>query len=198
MQSMERVFFSRSKLSTKNGSSKGSRQSGSGIRPSNSARLGQFLFAHVWLSMTEISRFGISLVCLPVASPHLHPIESVWGKLKHDLSPISTKSADHFRALVEDTFLELTGDSDSTNITRRRFSHVTGASLGLGLLPSSGLGETSDRGSENSSTEACQGIVQSLLARMTDEEKVGQCFFTYHAPEKTGCLMRILRKPLKD
>jgi transposase len=30
---------------------------------------------------------GIVLVFLPVASPHLQPIEPVWGKLKHDLSP---------------------------------------------------------------------------------------------------------------
>ena len=51
---------------------------------------------------------GISLVFLPVESPHLQPIEPVWGKLKHDLSRVSTESADHFRALVEETFLRLT------------------------------------------------------------------------------------------
>jgi transposase len=47
-------------------------------------------------------------VFLPVASPHLQPVESVWGKLKHDLSPVSTESADQFRALVKETFLDLT------------------------------------------------------------------------------------------
>lgn len=56
----------------------------------------------------KAAELGIVLVFLPVASPHLQPIEPVWGKLKHDLSPLSTESADHFRALVEKTFLDLT------------------------------------------------------------------------------------------
>lgn len=51
---------------------------------------------------------GISLVFLPVSSPHLQPIEPIWGSLKRYLSPVSTESADHFRALVEETFLDLT------------------------------------------------------------------------------------------
>jgi len=56
----------------------------------------------------KAAQLGIVLVFLSVASPHLQPIEPVWGKLKHDLSPILTESADHFRALVEETFLDLT------------------------------------------------------------------------------------------
>lgn len=59
-------------------------------------------------SREKAVELGIVLVFLPVASPHLQPIEAVWGKLKHDLSPVSTESADHFRALVEETFLDLT------------------------------------------------------------------------------------------
>jgi transposase len=51
---------------------------------------------------------GITLVFLPIASPHLQPIDPVWGVLKRAISPISTESADDFRALVEGTFLELT------------------------------------------------------------------------------------------
>ncbi len=56
----------------------------------------------------KAEELGISLVFLPVASPHLQPIKPVWNSLKRYLSPISTESADEFRALVEVTFLELT------------------------------------------------------------------------------------------
>ena len=40
----------------------------------------------------KAAELGIVLVFLSVASPHLQPIEPVWGKLKHDLSPISTET----------------------------------------------------------------------------------------------------------
>ena len=59
--------------------------------------------------LTTFSRSsGISLVFLPVASPHLQPIEPVWNSLKWTISPISSKSADEFRALIEAVFLKLT------------------------------------------------------------------------------------------
>jgi transposase len=51
---------------------------------------------------------GIRLVFLPVASPHLQPIEPVWNSLKRELSTISTETADEFRALLEEPFLKLT------------------------------------------------------------------------------------------
>ena len=57
---------------------------------------------------TRAEELGITLIFLPVASPHLQPIEPVWNSLKRTISPISTESADDFRALVEETFLTLT------------------------------------------------------------------------------------------
>ncbi len=57
---------------------------------------------------TRAEELGITLIFLPVASPHLQPIEPVWNNLKRAISPISTESADDFRALVEETFLTLT------------------------------------------------------------------------------------------
>ena len=57
---------------------------------------------------TRAADLGISLVFLPVASPHLQPIEPVWNSLKWTISPISSESADEFRALIEAVFLKLT------------------------------------------------------------------------------------------
>jgi transposase len=57
---------------------------------------------------TRAKELGITLVFLPIASPHLQPIEPVWNSLKRTISPISIESADDFRALVEETFLTLT------------------------------------------------------------------------------------------
>lgn len=57
---------------------------------------------------TRAKELGITLVFLPVASPHLQPIEPVWNSLKRYISPMSTESADDFRALIEETFLDLT------------------------------------------------------------------------------------------
>ena len=57
---------------------------------------------------TRAEELGITLIFLPIASPHLQPIEPVWNSLKRTISSISTESADDFRALVEETFLTLT------------------------------------------------------------------------------------------
>ena len=57
---------------------------------------------------TRAEELGITLVFLPLASPHLQPIEPVWNSLKRYLSPISSESVDEFRALVEEKFLRLT------------------------------------------------------------------------------------------
>jgi transposase len=57
---------------------------------------------------TRAEELGITLVFLPIASPHLQPIEPVWNSLKRTISPISVESADDFRALVEEVFLALT------------------------------------------------------------------------------------------
>lgn len=57
---------------------------------------------------TRAAELGITLVFLPLASPHLQSIEPVWNNLKRAVSPISTESADEFRALIEAIFLELT------------------------------------------------------------------------------------------
>lgn len=57
---------------------------------------------------TRAKELGITLVFLPIASPHLQPIEPVWNSLKRALSPLSFESADDFRALVEEIFLVLT------------------------------------------------------------------------------------------
>ena len=62
---------------------------------------------------TAIS-LGIDLVFLPPYSPFLNPIELVWKSLKRGLSPLIVESADHFRALVTETFLTL--------IRRRNFA----------------------------------------------------------------------------
>ena len=57
---------------------------------------------------TRAEELGITLVFLPIASPHLQPIELIWNSLKRTVSPTSTESADDFRALVEEIFLTLT------------------------------------------------------------------------------------------
>ena len=51
---------------------------------------------------------GIDLVFLPVGSPHLNPIEPVWKSLKWESSPLIVEGADHYRALLDDIFTELT------------------------------------------------------------------------------------------
>ena len=54
------------------------------------------------------TNLGIELVFLPPYSPFLNPIESVWKSLKRALSPLLVESADHFRALITESFLTLT------------------------------------------------------------------------------------------
>jgi len=54
------------------------------------------------------AQLGIDLVVLPVASPHLTPIEQSWKLLKWLISPITVESRDSFRSLVADTFFEIT------------------------------------------------------------------------------------------
>lgn len=54
------------------------------------------------------TQLGIDLVFLPVASPHLNPIEQVWKSLKWNISPIVVSSTDEFRSLVRDSFQRLT------------------------------------------------------------------------------------------
>ena len=62
-------------------------------------------FSHIsQFTRTRAEGLGITLVFLPVASPHLQLIEPVWNSLKRTISPITTESADDFRALVEETF----------------------------------------------------------------------------------------------
>ena len=51
---------------------------------------------------------GIDLVFLPVGSPHLNPIESVWKSLKWSISPIVVSSTAEFCTLVRDVFQQLT------------------------------------------------------------------------------------------
>ena len=57
---------------------------------------------------TRAAELGIRLVFLPIASPHLQPIDPIWGNLKQLISPISNESAEVVRALVEKTFRTLT------------------------------------------------------------------------------------------
>jgi transposase len=54
------------------------------------------------------AELGIELVFLPVGSPHLNPIESLWKSLKWELSPITVDSTDEFCSLVRDQFQQLT------------------------------------------------------------------------------------------
>jgi transposase len=54
------------------------------------------------------TELGIDLVFLPVASPHLNPIEQVWKSLKWHISPIAVASRAEFRNVVRDTFETLT------------------------------------------------------------------------------------------
>lgn len=54
------------------------------------------------------TQLGIDLVFLPVASPHLNPIEQVWKALKWEISPMTVDSTAAFRALVSETFHHLT------------------------------------------------------------------------------------------
>ena len=51
---------------------------------------------------------GIDLIFLPVGSPHLNPIESVWKSLKWESSPLSEEGADEYRALLDEIFTKLT------------------------------------------------------------------------------------------
>lgn len=54
------------------------------------------------------AELGIDLVFLPVASPHLNPIEPLWKSLKWQISPIAVDSTTEFCSLVRDQFEELT------------------------------------------------------------------------------------------
>lgn len=47
-------------------------------------------------------QLGIDFVFLPVGSPHLNPIESVWKSLKWEASRMIVESAAEFRALLDD------------------------------------------------------------------------------------------------
>jgi len=51
---------------------------------------------------------GIDLIFLPVGSPHLNPIESVWKSLKWESSPLIVEGADEYRALLDEIFTKLT------------------------------------------------------------------------------------------
>lgn len=51
---------------------------------------------------------GIDLIFLPVASPHLNPIEPLWKSLKREISPITVASTAEFCTLVRAQFQELT------------------------------------------------------------------------------------------
>lgn len=54
------------------------------------------------------TQLGIDLVFLPVASPHLNPIEQVWRALKWIISPIVADTRKEFRGVVRDAFYQLT------------------------------------------------------------------------------------------
>ena len=56
---------------------------------------------------TRARTLGIDLVFLPVGSPHLNPIESLWKSLKWSISPIAVSSTAEFCTLVRDAFQEL-------------------------------------------------------------------------------------------
>ncbi|MCU4752649.1 IS630 family transposase [Halobacteria archaeon AArc-curdl1] len=67
------------------------------------------LFSHTCeYTRKRASQLGIDLVFLPVGSPDLNPIESVWKSLKWELSPLIVESAEEFRALVSTVFERLT------------------------------------------------------------------------------------------
>ena len=52
---------------------------------------------------------GIDLIFLPVGSPDLNPIESVWKSLKWESSPLIVEDGDEYRALLDELYDELTG-----------------------------------------------------------------------------------------
>ena len=56
----------------------------------------------------QAHELGIDLVFLPVGSPHLNPIESVWKSLKWESSPLIVEGADEYRALLDEIFTKLT------------------------------------------------------------------------------------------
>lgn len=67
------------------------------------------LFSHTCeYTRRRATQLGIDLVFLPVGSPDLNPIESVWKSLKWEASPIIVESAEEFRALVSGLFDRLT------------------------------------------------------------------------------------------
>lgn len=70
------------------------------------------------------TRLGIDLVFLPVASPHLNPIEQVWKSLKWLISPIVVDDADQFRSLVAETFTELTDRISFASDWTERFLNI--------------------------------------------------------------------------
>lgn len=53
---------------------------------------------------TRAAELGISLVFLPVGSPHLNPIEPLWKSLRWEISPIAVDSTEEFCSLVRRTF----------------------------------------------------------------------------------------------
>ena len=67
------------------------------------------LFSHTCeYTRRRATQLGIDLVFLPVGSPDLNPIESVWKSLKWEASPMIVESAEEFRALVSGLFERLT------------------------------------------------------------------------------------------
>ena len=63
---------------------------------------------------------GIDLVFLPVGSPHLNPIESVWKSLKWESSPLIVDDEDEYRALLDDLFDHLLVAAGHQRQTRKR------------------------------------------------------------------------------
>jgi len=51
---------------------------------------------------------GIDLVFLPVGSPDLNPIESVWKSLRWESSPLIVEDEDEYRSLLDQIFTALT------------------------------------------------------------------------------------------
>lgn len=63
------------------------------------------LFSHTCeYTRKRVSQLGIDLVFLPVGSPDLNPIESIWKSLKWEISPLIIESAEEFRTLVSTVF----------------------------------------------------------------------------------------------
>jgi len=69
-------------------------------------------------------KLGIELVFLPIASPHLNPIEPVWKSLRWEISPIAVGSTTEFQHLVRSTFDRLTEKVSFAAEWIRRFLNI--------------------------------------------------------------------------